>query len=151
MNPNHTTTTLLVQMGETRWTTAAMQVACAKARSLHADIVLTKFIPTAYLNWTADTEAEYVFSESERDDITAYSAMAHKSGVTLHTRVVKYDDFNSALTQQADVCNASFVLTMPTHDLHTLANMLKAHQHALYTLQQPAAAVGWQPEAVAVV
>jgi nucleotide-binding universal stress UspA family protein len=145
--------TVLVQMADTKWTTAAVQAAVDVAREQQADITLVKMLPASYLNWQGMDARDYRFTDADCEDLYAYEAIARSANVNVQTAVYKYDDLGDGLNQAADELGAETVIaTTPHHrDLAQLDHSLEAHHHHLYTVEQPAACCSnWQPKATAV-
>jgi hypothetical protein len=148
--------TIMVQMAETKWTTSALEVAAAKARETGAEVVLAYLIPCECLKWGGLAVEEHVFSESERDDLQTYQAIATRYGVRLSVRKFEYENLEAGLIAAADVLSADEVFAPVPHSAlpflsdrqaRHLSHALEAHRHHLYTVDQPAVTVGWKPEA----
>jgi hypothetical protein len=146
---------VLVQMADTKWTTAAVEAACEHARENNGEVVLAKMLPANYLNWLGMEAIEYQFTESDCDDIVVYEEIARRCGVPVRTMVVKYENLEDGLANAADETNAEAVIAhvpgSPIPFLHNrpvqrLDTLLEAHRHHLYTVEQPAAPVNWKPE-----
>jgi hypothetical protein len=146
----------MVHMAETRWTTSAVEVAAAKARETGAEIVLAYLIPCECLKWGGLAVEEHVFSESERDDLQLYQAIATRYGVRLSVQKFQYENLEAGLIAAADALNADEVFAPVPHNslpflgdrqARHLSHALEAHRHHLYTVDQPAVTAGWTPEA----
>lgn len=148
--------TVLVQVADTKWTVAAVEAACKHAREEGGQVVLAKMLPANYLNWLGIEASEYRLTESDCDDILIYEGIAGRYGVPISTKVFKYENLEDGIADAADEVNADTVIAhvpgSPIPFLHHLPErhldeLLEAHQHHLYTVEQPAAPVDWIPEA----
>jgi hypothetical protein len=153
------TSIIMVQMADTKWTAAALEVACKQAQANNAEIALVKMLPANYLNWLGVEANEYRFTDSECEDIQTYHAIADKNGVAISTHVCKYDLLDEGLAEAADKVNADVVFaeihdgSIPlTHKLHVkhLQQCLEEHHHHLFTVEQPAVTANWTPRAITV-
>jgi hypothetical protein len=134
---------VLVHMAETKWTISALACACEQARREQGEVILLKLLPANFLDWRGWKASEYLFSESEREDIAAYQALARQYGVPLRVHVMRATDEEQAIAAAAEQFDAASVYAaMPVHALRHLARDLELHQHQVYGVQQPAAAVG---------
>lgn len=154
-----TTPTVMVQMADTKWTKAAVEVACQKALIIGAELALVEMIACECLNWQGIEPDEYVFSESELDDIELYKSIAKVYGVPVSVHVFKYDSLADAIARAADELNADAVfVTLPStlipflreRQILHLSHLLEEHHHHLYSIEQPAVTSDWTPEARAV-
>jgi hypothetical protein len=148
-------TRILVQMADEKWTTAALTVALEKAQP-GGEIALVEFLPADALNWHGLDCDEYEFSESEREEIQKFQAMAQAAGVKLTTHCYKTDSLEKTIVRAADTLDADAVFATVPHSalpfLHDrpikhLSHVLEAHHHHLFTVDQPAVTSGWTPEA----
>lgn len=148
--------TLLVQMAEPRWTTDALQVALNHAGP-DSRIILALMLHDSFLGWNGDTPEEYQLSETEQEQVAVFQAQALAYNLKLDVRAFGYHDLAEGLAKAADSVNADIVLaTLPAdnipfyHDreMRHLDHLLNAHQHHLYTVEEPAAhGEDWAPEA----
>jgi|GEM_PF-1178900 len=149
--------TILVQMADTKWTTAAVRAACELAREQNADIVLAKMLHDSFLDWRGMKPEEYEFSETECDDLQAYQSIALAHGIVIRSINVRYEDLAEGLAEAADRVNATSVIATIPHSaipfvdartIHHFDAVLEAHQHQLFVVEQPAACGSdWQPHA----
>lgn len=135
--------TVMVQMADVRWTTAAVEVAARRAKEIGASVALVELIAAERLTWQGIEASEYQFSSSERENIKGYRAIAARYGVPVSVHVVKYESLTDAIAQAADDLDAESVFVTLPHTLipflHErqvlqLNHLLEEHYHHLFTL-----------------
>ena len=141
------TSTIMVQMADTRWTWAAMYEACAQARKLGAEVALVKLLPLEFLAWMGGEDGTYTFTDSESEDIRNYEAIAQENGVETSVHVFPYTRFDQGVVDAADKLNADTVFVelhdapfkfLHTRHIHKLEHDLAAHRHHLRAYDVPA-------------
>ena len=149
------TPTIMVQMAEPKWTAAALELACQQAASTGAEVALVELLHADAIHWLCCEADEYVFSESEREDLNHYREIAARHQVPMSVRVMKYDTLEQGIVEAADRVNADTVfVTLPPSVLSFLHNrqvkhlshLLEEHNHHLITFRQPEVTEGWKPE-----
>ena len=135
--------TVMVQMADVRWTTAAVEVAARRAKEIGAEIALVEMIACERLNWQGIEAHDYQFSSSERENIKAYKAIAARYGVPVSVHVCRYESLTEAIAQAADELDAESVfVTLPhtlipfVHERQVLQlnHLLEEHYHHLFTV-----------------
>lgn len=148
--------TILVQMADTKWTAAAVEAAAKQARERKGEVVLARMLSADCLNWLGMEAEDYHLSESECDDLQRYEDIGRRYGVPVRLIVRKYEHLEEELARAADSVGADEVIAhLPTSPLpfmhhapeHHLDELLEERHHHLYTVEQPAAPVNWEPEA----
>lgn len=140
------TRVLMVQMEDHKWTTAALHEACQEAQKSSAKVALALLLPQSHCILANIDPAHYIFSETERDELTAYRAIAANYGVNLEVHVFAYNKLREGILEAADALQADTVWThlpgafLPMeHDrqVHQLENMLESHRHHLRNFEPP--------------
>jgi nucleotide-binding universal stress UspA family protein len=162
MKDSHIMANILVHMADTKWTTMAVRAACSMAQAQGASVVLVRMLPAGNLNWLGMNADEYRFSESEREDLAAYQAIAAEHGLSLTSAVYKYDDLAEGFARAADELGADAVIAREMVNGHGLIHrssaetehmdhLLEAHHHHLYVVNAPACCdKDWTPSVRAV-
>jgi hypothetical protein len=139
--------TIMVHMDDHKWTLAALHQACEQARKEGAQVVLALMLPDRHCVLANIDVDHYVFSETECEELEAYTAIATQHHVPLTTRVFEYHDLKTGLATAADMLNATTVYAhvsetmLPfVHDrqVRHLEQTLEAHHHHLLAFEVPA-------------
>ncbi len=145
--------TIIVQLADTRWTTAAVEAACQIARDSKATLALVLLLSRETLNWKGIDANEYEFTDSEQDDLNTYQRIAATYGVPTNVHSFAYTDLAQTLATVADLLHADNVIapvaegTIPFvggRAVRHLSHVLESHHHHLLTVNQPAVNNGQQ-------
>jgi hypothetical protein len=140
------TKTVMVQMEDLKWTSAAMREACALAHERGESVALVLLLPKSHVILSNIDVNRYNFSESECDDLRTYWAIAADFDVAVTTHVFEYENFDEAIVRAADAVNADTVfanvpaaLVRTLHNRHVsrLEHNLEAHNHHLRAYEVP--------------
>lgn len=148
---------ILVHLDDHKWTLAAVEAACEHAREIGGGtIILARLLSANFLNWHGLEAEEYVLSDTEREELAEYEAIAQRYGVPVRHVIFKYEGtLVDGITQAADALNAQDVfanvpigsLPLLNHrEVKLLGHKLEEHHHHLYLVEPPAAPVDWHPE-----
>lgn len=138
------TPVIMVQMDDHKWTLAALEMACAEAATRRAEVVLVLLLPKSHVTLANIDVEHYAFSDTEREELEAYAAIAARYGVSLTGRVFEYSELDAGITAAADALNADTVFAHIPGDMlpfihrrhiHHLEETLEAHQHHLRTFE----------------
>lgn len=142
------TRSIIVQMDDEKWTTAALHDACKLAKERGESIALVRFLPSSFLAFGGYLNAdEYPFSETEQEEIASYTALAEAEGCALTVYKCDCPDIDRAIEDAADRFDADIVYAhLPHHllpaldeiEIRTLRQHLADHEHHFRTFEPPA-------------
>jgi nucleotide-binding universal stress UspA family protein len=146
--------TIMVYIGEHKWTVQALHLACALARNNNTTVTLVRMVPVQHTRWLG-TEAGNTPPTSEAYELLReYQATAEDYGVELVVCSMQYATLADALGEAADHLDTPVVFaTLPQSvipywrkfQLWMLEHHLAANQRRLYTLDQPTNVETWTP------
>jgi hypothetical protein len=109
---------ILVQIGEPAWTSAALHLACAVARTHCYELILIKMVPVSHAGWLGTEFGNLNFTETDRRLIQDCSATAEDYGVPFSTELYQYMTLSEAIVDAAQDFNARIVIaSLPQYKL----------------------------------
>lgn len=94
---------VLVQMSDPEWTTAALETACKNYSGRAQTILLVKFVPQAFLDWLGISANDYRFNDTELDQMDRYVRLVESHNMYLGLAVTAYgENFDYALQDIMD-------------------------------------------------
>jgi hypothetical protein len=144
--------TIIVTLGEPKWTLNAMHLACALARNTARDVLLLRMNPVTHPSYLGADVAPLNITSSERALIRDYAHTAEDYGVSVSLALVNYVDFVPGLAQAAENANADVIFaTLPGSRIPYLRRMRlwnlrrQLKPRALYTLDLDTTIPEWKP------
>ncbi|MEZ4670339.1 MAG: hypothetical protein R3E39_20730 [Anaerolineae bacterium] len=101
--------TILVHMANIQWTTQALHLACALARSDQSRIILLRLIEVQHISYLGSDFANRPLTPREFSDIAEYSATAEDYGVEMSIAQIQCLSPLAAVVAAARVVNANIV------------------------------------------
>jgi hypothetical protein len=149
--------TIMVQIGEPKWTLAALHLACAVARTNGHELILVKMIPVSHVGWLGTEFGYRNFTETDRRLLKEYGATAEDYGIASSVELYQYVILSDAIVDAAEYVNARFIFaTLPQYKLPfwrrfllwRLHSKLKRQGRLLYVLDEPLLEETWVPHIV---
>jgi hypothetical protein len=149
--------TILVQMGEEKWTMEAMHLACALARSAWgsgARVALLRLMEVQQLSYLGTSFGEVPPDEAEFRRLKEYNATAEDYGVVFAVHSMQCVSRLDAVVQAADELDAVVVFARvgPSRfafwqrfQVWNLQRRFRRKQCQLFTLDQPVGSLEWMP------
>src|SRR5207248_3083715 len=137
---------IMVQIGEPKWTLAALHLASAVARTNGDALILVKMIPVSHVGWLGTEFGYRNFTEADRRLLKDYAATAEDYGVASSVELYQYAILSDAIADAAEYVNARIIFaTLPHYKLPFWRRFLIWRLHArlkrqgrlLYVLDEP--------------
>jgi hypothetical protein len=137
---------IMVQIGEPAWTSAALHLGCAVARTHCYELILVKMIPVSHVGWLGTEFGNQNFNETDRKFLQQCSATAEDYGVPFSAGVYQYFTLSEAIVDAAEYFNARIVIArLPQYKLPfwrrfllwQMRRQFAQQRRLLYTLDQP--------------
>jgi hypothetical protein len=139
------TSSIMVQIDEPAWTSAALHLACAVARTSCYELILIKMVPVSHVGWLGTEFGNLNFTETDRRLIQDCSATAEDYGVPFSTELYQYVTLSEAIVDAAQYFNARIVIaSLPQYKLPfwrtfltwRMRRQLAKQRRLLYTLDK---------------
>jgi hypothetical protein len=151
--------TVLVIPGEREWTSKAMHLACAMARSQGGQVVLAKMVGAGHPALLGSPEGLRNVSDDERVALRELAATAQKYDVPLQLILFAYANYAHAVVSAAEQLGAAAVFAvLPASRLPfwtryqhwRVQSMLARRSCALHTVEPAGGALEWAASATQV-
>jgi hypothetical protein len=136
---------IMVQVGEPVWTSAALHLACAIARTRCYELILVKLIPVSHVGWLGTDFGNQNLTEADRKLMQDCCATAEDYGVLFSTGLYQYVTLSEALVDAAQDFDAQIVIaSLPPYKLPfwrrfltwRMRRQLTKQRRLLYTLDR---------------
>lgn len=155
-----TTYTVLVVPGDCRWTTKALNLACAMARSHDGQVILVKMVAAGHPALLGSPEGLRNVKDSDRRALAELRATAEAYHVQAQATLFAYANYAHALVSAAEQLEATALFaTLPPSRLPFWARyqqwrvegMLARHGCTLHTVTPVGGPLEWAPSATQIV
>jgi hypothetical protein len=148
---------IMITIGEPKWTSEALHLACAVARVNTCEVALVKMVPVAHIAWLGTELGYQNFNIADEQYLRECLATAEDYGVTASVRLFQYVTLSDGIADAVEYFDAKIVFaTLPLYRLPSwrrflmwrLRRQLAACGRTLYTLEKPHSSEEWAPQIV---
>lgn len=148
---------VLVVPGERKWTTRALHLACAMARSNGGEVTVLKMVPVGHPALLGSPEGSCRVRREEMAALAELAAIAEKYDVPANITLCQFASYNHALVDAAEQLEARavFAALRPSHipfwtryQYWRVETILGRRGCTLYTVEPAGGPLEWTPAAI---
>lgn len=148
---------VLVVPGEQKWTTRALHLACAMARSNGGEVTVLKMVPAGHPALLGSPEGSRRATREEIAALAELAATAEKYDVAASVTLCQFASYTRALVDAAEQLEArALFATLPASHVPFWARfqrwrvetLLRRHDCRLYLVEQAGGPLEWTPAAI---
>lgn len=148
------TSRLMIVMGETKWTLAALHLACAMSRRDQAELLLLKMLPARHPLLLGTPGGSLSFTVEDAQALANMAATAEDYGISLEVRHCQYANYWNAVVDAAAQLGVTAVLVhIPASPIpywqairrQWLRRQLARQRQLLLTLDDLTPSLTWTP------